>query len=169
MRASYGLKDSTIRLRVENLILNKIKKIVVAQLNQGATPHGVALTCGVALSLGIFPILGTTTLLCLLAGQIFKLNQPLLISLNYILYPLQIIGIPIFIYAGESILGLQHLTINVFEMVQNFSKDWHLFLVQYGWAGVHAILAWMLITPFVGMAVYFALLPLFKRTKINRV
>ena len=57
-------------------VLNKIKVLIREQITQGANPHGLALSCAVAITLGTVPLLGTTTLLCFIAGLIFKVNQP---------------------------------------------------------------------------------------------
>jgi uncharacterized protein (DUF2062 family) len=141
-------------------MFEKIKKAFTNQLTQGATPHGLALTSAFAFSLGVIPILGTTTLLCLLAGIIFKLNQPLIQTLNYLFYPLQILGIPIFIYIGESILGQPHVTIIPTEMVQQFQADWIKFFKDYSLAGLHGFFAWALIAPLCGLLLYLVLKPI---------
>lgn len=141
-------------------MLVKVKQAFANQLTQGATPHGLALTSAFALSLGVVPLLGTTTLLCFLAGVVFKLNQPLIQVLNYLFYPLQILCIPIFLYIGESILNLPHITINPLEMVQQFGADWKQFLSDYTLAGLHALLAWALIAPICGSVLYFILKPI---------
>lgn len=138
-------------------MIEKVKKAFVNQLTQGATPHGLALTSAFALSLGVIPFLGTTTLLCLLAGILFKLNQPLIQTLNYLFYPLQILGVPIFIYIGESVLGQPHVTINPAEMVEQLGFDWKQFFKDYALAGLHGFFAWALIAPLCGLLLYLIL------------
>lgn len=145
--------------------MNRLKRIVIEQLSQGATPHGLAFTCSVALGLGVFPLMGTTTILCILFGYLFKLNHPLLQCLNYFLYPLQILLIPLFLYTGETILRRPHLSVNVVTMAHEISADWRLFLSRYGWAGAHAVFAWSLTAPFGALACYVLTLPIFKRLK----
>ncbi len=147
-----------------NLIFAKIKKVISEQLTQGVTPRGLAMTCGFALSLSIFPFIGTTTLLCLLFGNLFKLNQPLLHALNYIFYPLQFICIPLFLYVGESILGVPHLAIHPTEMVQQFTTNWQQFLQLYTIAGLQALLAWFFIAPFMGLITFYLLRPILEKT-----
>ncbi|MFP5305375.1 MAG: DUF2062 domain-containing protein, partial [Gammaproteobacteria bacterium] len=63
---------------------------IVAQLRQGITPEKIALTLALGAVLGIFPILGSTTLLCAVAGVWLRLNQPVIQIVNYFMYPLQI-------------------------------------------------------------------------------
>jgi uncharacterized protein (DUF2062 family) len=63
---------------------------VAAQLTQGITPEKIALTLSVGSALALFPILGTTTLLCLLAGILLRLNQPIIQIVNALCTPLHL-------------------------------------------------------------------------------
>ena len=145
------------------MIFSKIRTVVVQQIKRGATAHGLAMSCGFAFSLGIVPLLGTSTFLCLIFGHLFKLNHPLMQAVNYLIYPLQIIFIPIFLYVGETILQEPHLSINPSELVQQFSADYRQFFSVFGMAGLHAALSWLLISPILGLICYAILRPVFKR------
>src|SRR5256885_328582 len=63
---------------------------ILAQLRQGITPEKIALTLALGAALGIFPILGASTLLCAIAGIWLRLNQPVIQLTNYLVYPLQL-------------------------------------------------------------------------------
>jgi uncharacterized protein (DUF2062 family) len=143
-------------------MLKRLKNIVITQLTQGAHPRGLALSCSVAFVFGVIPLMGTTTLLCLLIGPLFKVNQPLTQFLNYLLYPLQIFMIPVFLRMGEWILGAKQLVINPLEMVKQFAAGPGAFLSQYWIVGVHALLAWILVAPILGILVYFLARPVFE-------
>ena len=147
------------------MIFNKLKRLISEQLRQGVTPKGLAMTCAFALSLSVFPLIGTTTLLCLFFGNLFKLNQPLLHALNYIFYPLQFLCIPLFLFAGEAILGLPHLIIHPTEMVQQFTANWRQFLRLYTMAGLQAAFAWCLLAPFAGLITFLVIKPVFEKAK----
>lgn len=56
----------------------------------GLTPQKLALTLCIGVVLGIMPLVWGTTLLCLLLGHVFRLNQLALQSINYLLYPVQL-------------------------------------------------------------------------------
>lgn len=144
---------------------HKLKKLIKDQFTQGVTPHALALTCSFALCLGLFPILGTTTTLCFLFALAFRLNQPLIQALNYLLYPLQIIFIAIFVYAGEWLTNAAHVSINPKKMLELFSSDWRAFMNQYAMAGARAVLAWALFAPLAGALIYFVTKPIFTRIK----
>ena len=147
------------------MIISKIKKVISDQLTQGVSPQGLAMTFSFALSLSIFPMIGTTTLLCFLFGNFFKLNQPLLHALNYIFYPLQFLCLPFFLYTGESILGVPHLTIRPTEMAQQLTSNWKEFMQMYTIAGFQAALGWLIIAPLLGAAAYFLIRPMLEKYK----
>jgi uncharacterized protein (DUF2062 family) len=56
----------------------------------GMTPKKLALTFCIGVAIGIMPLVWGTTLICLLFGHVFRLNQLALQSLNYLLYPVQL-------------------------------------------------------------------------------
>lgn len=147
------------------MFIQKVKNVIAQQLSQGTTPHDIALTFALALFLGLIPLLGTTTTLCILFAWMFKLNQPLIQLLNYVFYPLQLIGIPTFLYIGESILQSPHTTIYPTEMATQFFADWKLFFVKYGMAGLHALLAWIIIAPILSIGLYFIVRPIVEKLK----
>jgi hypothetical protein len=60
-------------------------------LTQGITPEKLALSVGLGVSLGIFPMLGSTTILCAVFGFLFRVYQPAIQVVNYFTYPLQLI------------------------------------------------------------------------------
>ena len=79
---------------------NKLRALVLDQLRQGITPEKIALTIALAAGIGVFPLLGTTTVLCFAIGVPLRLNQALMQLVNYLVYPLQIAGIYLFVRIG---------------------------------------------------------------------
>ncbi len=124
------------------------------QLTRGITPQKIAFTLTLGFAIGIFPILGSTTLLCFFAGSMFQLNQPLLQTLNYALYPLNILLIPAFIRAGEKIFGADPVPFNLGVWLESLRNSPSAFLHEFGMAGVHAVAAWCLIVPVPAFIVY---------------
>ena len=70
---------------------------VLALLKQGLTPEKLALSLALGAILGVFPVLGATTALCLGAGLAFRLSHPALQIANLAVYPLQIPLILVFV------------------------------------------------------------------------
>ena len=133
---------------------------VVAQLKQGITPGKVALTLALGGVLGIFPILGATTLLCGVAGVWLRLNQPLIQLVNYLVYPLQILLLIPFYRAGERLFGAEPVPIvNVPDLVARFGADPWQFLVDYGLVGLYGIAVWCLAAPLLALLAYWLLKP----------
>src|SRR5512134_1071225 len=83
---------------------------IVALLRQGLTPEALALSLAVGLVLGVFPIIGATTILCGLAGSVFRLNHVALQLANYLAYPLQVPLILAFVRLGEGLLRAPRVT-----------------------------------------------------------
>ncbi|MBX3017578.1 MAG: DUF2062 domain-containing protein [Bdellovibrionaceae bacterium] len=141
----------------------KIKTVVRNQLKQGASPEGLARACAVSALVSVFPLLGTTAVLCLLAGILIRGNQPVMHIVNYLLYPAQILLLPVYLYLGEWLVGAPHVTIHPVVIFQKMTTDFGAFLAEYGWAGLYAIMAWALITPPCAWILYHALRPVFRR------
>jgi uncharacterized protein (DUF2062 family) len=141
----------------------RVVDVVLAQLRQGITPQKIALTVAVGATLGLFPILGSTTLLCFLAGIILRLNQPIIQAVNYLMYPLQITGIYFFIRTGEWLTRTPPLPFSIPGLLQQFRAAPLHFFQEFGMTALRGVLAWVLIAPLVAAVLYFALLPVLRR------
>lgn len=139
---------------------------ILAQLRQGITPEKIALTLALGGVIGIFPILGATTLLCGVVGVWLRLNQPVIQLVNYLVYPLQVLLLIPFYRAGETLFGQPHLPIfSVTDLITRFQAGPLQFFADYGMVGVYGIVVWCLVAPPLMAAVYFTLKPLLKSLK----
>lgn len=138
-------------------------KPMVDQIKQGADPKGLANAVASASVIAILPILGATTALCAFVGVRWKLNQPVLQLVNYLLYPVQILLIPVFIYWGAMLLGVEPVSFNPQTVMLEFKADPGLFFSNYGMAGLRAVLAWALLSPVIYFPVRALSLLVFKR------
>ena len=131
---------------------------------QGLTPDKVALTLGVGTACSLFPFLGFTSLLNLGVGLWLRLNQPLLQTFNQVLGPLQLMLIVGYVRLGEQLWGDHDSRFTLTEMLRVF-RDTSLgdFLRTFGWAGIHALTAWIFTAPMLVAAVYFAARPALRR------
>jgi uncharacterized protein (DUF2062 family) len=137
---------------------------VLTQLTQGVTPDRIAATLAAGTVCSILPFFGFTTLLNVGAGLALRMNQPILHALNTLLGPVQLALILVYVRGGELLWGHRGDGFTVGEMLREF-RDRSLgeFLQQFGWAGVHAATAWVITSPLVAMAIYFASRPLLRR------
>ncbi len=146
-----------------NVFYRKIIQPLLALLKQGITPEKLALSVALGSVLGIFPVLGSTTLLCLVAGFLFKLNQPAIQIVNYLVYPLQFICLIPFFRLGEKLFSAPRLPLTA-EQIKIWATSDPFGAIRALWTSTwHAIVAWGLVAPLVALAFYFALLPLFHR------
>jgi uncharacterized protein (DUF2062 family) len=137
--------------------------LMLAQLRQGITPRKIALTLALGLILGLFPILGTTTALCLLAGLFLKLNQPIIQLVNWVAAPLQIPGIYGFVRVGEWLTHSPPISFSITALLLAFRASPLEFLKQYGTTGLRGVLAWLLIAPGIAALLYVIALPILAR------
>ena len=145
-----------------NFWQRRVRDPIVAQLTQGITPEKIALTVAIGSGLALFPILGTTTLLCFLVALALRLNQPIIQLINQALWPVQIPMIFVCVKLGEHILEANHAPISLSEMQQLF---WHHpaeFFQKFGATAGHAIVGWVVVAPFYMGAVYFIALPIMR-------
>lgn len=131
---------------------------IVAQLSQGITPQQIAFTLAAGSVIGIFPVLGTTTLLCGLFGLALRLNQPIIQLVNYLVYPVQIALLFPFYRAGEWLFGLTPVPLlSITELAQRFAADPVQFFADYGLVALCAAAVWLLLAPLLTGALYVVL------------
>jgi uncharacterized protein (DUF2062 family) len=133
---------------------------LVAVMGQGHTPEKIALSVALGITLGLFPIFGTTTLLCVGAAVALRLNHPAIQITNQIMYLVQIPLIVVFIRMGESMLGVAPSAFSVATMLAELRAHPVSLFERFGAAGLHGILGWAMVAPVVVALTYAALLPI---------
>jgi uncharacterized protein (DUF2062 family) len=112
-------------------------------LKQGLSPTKLAIVLALGMTLSVFPILGTTTLLCTAAALMFRLNFPAIQIANYLAFPVQIILFFPFVEIGEKITGKALEEISQATLVSAFNAGFfhainelsnYLILACFGWA-----------------------------------
>ncbi len=147
----------------ESFWKRRIVTPIAAQLRQGATPERLALTVALGFVLGIFPILGSCTLLCGIAAFALRLNQPVIHLVNYLVYPLQLVLIIPIYRAGEVLFGNAPIPLSIPLIFERFRADFGQFLRDFGMIAVQGIVVWCIAAPVVVAAIYFATRPLLRR------
>jgi uncharacterized protein (DUF2062 family) len=132
------------------------------QLTQGVSPGKIALSIAVGSALALFPILGTTTTLCLLAGIFLGLNQPILQAVNAVCLPIYLPGVVAFIRLGDWLTGSSTASLNVPVMFALASHHPGEFLRQFGATAAHAVLGWAAVAPFWIVGVFLILRPILR-------
>ena len=153
---------------MRDFLRRRLANPLLLLLKQGLAPEALALSLALGATLGLFPVLGVTTALCVAAGFALRLNHPALQLANYAVYPLQIPLILVFVRLGESIVGATPMPVSVERLLVLFREDPLAFLARFGWTGLHGMLGWLTVAPLIGGALYVGLL-LFLRYTARRV
>lgn len=135
-----------------------------AQLARGVTPDRLAFTVGLGTACSLFPFLGLTSLLNLGVGVALRLNHPILQTLNQLLGAVQLALVLVYVRVGEWIWDADAGAFTVSEVLRVFREETLIvFFQQFGWAGVHALTAWLVTSPLLIAVIALSLRPLFHR------
>src|SRR5271167_1321027 len=100
MRAPAPSSSSGSGKTMRATLYRKLIQPFIDLLKQGVTPEKIALTVAVGISLGVTPVIGSTTVLCTLAAVALRLNLPGIMVVNGAVYPLQLMLLVPFLRAG---------------------------------------------------------------------
>lgn len=155
-------------MMMKNYVHDKIGQPILNLLRQGTSPEKLSLSMASGAVIGIFPVLGSTTLICAAIAIVFRLNLPAIQLANYLVYPLQIALLIPFVSFGAFLFGAEPMMpLSVQEISALFQQDF------WGTIGssldtiVHAAVAWFLVSIPVFPALGFALVPIFRKVKFR--
>jgi uncharacterized protein (DUF2062 family) len=140
---------------------------VAKQLTLGTTPEKIAWTISLGVVLGVFPIMGSTTLVCLLVGWLLRLNQPVLHVFKTLVYPLHLALILAFIRLGERLYGVPLISFSIPQLLDRFKLDPLQFAKDFGMAAWHGVSAWLLIAPVAAILIKVAVLPVLRQLAVS--
>src|SRR5215472_18851503 len=103
----------------QSFFYRKLVVPILDLLRQGITPEKIAQSLAFGLVLGVFPVLGSTTILCALAAIIFRLNLPAIQLVNYFVYPLQLALLIPFIRFGEILFRAPHVPLSLTIIIES--------------------------------------------------
>ena len=121
----------------------KIVSPLSSLLKQGLSPTKLALVVALGVVLSIFPVLGTTTLICSLVALLFQLNIAAIQIANYAAFPLQIVLFFPFLKLGETLSGISLDPISKDQLISTFQEGlfqaiseltWYLLVACLGWS-----------------------------------
>jgi len=144
-------------------VLRKIKHAVRLQLRQGLSPAACSASIAASFTIGIFPIMGFSTLINTVVAFFFRLNQPVVQAFNWIVGPLKIALIFPFLRFGEWLFGAEPFSLSLTEFSKIFFEDWLATTREFAWTFVHAIAGWLVVAPVIFCICYWV-----ARAVINR-
>ena len=121
---------------------------VLTLLRMGASPRQLAWSIAAGMAIGVNPLLGSTTILCLAVAMLFRLNVAASQLGNHIVYPLQLLMFVPFLRFGSIIFGTPPMPLaptalmeaarsHPVSLVREIWRwEWHAFVV---WAALAAV------------------------------
>lgn len=140
---------------------------VVTQLTHGTSPDRIGWTIALGMVVGVFPIMGSTTLVCLLIGWLLRLNQPVLHVFRAVVYPLHLALILIFIRLGERLYGAPLISFSIPQLIGKFKDSPLQFARDFGMAAWHGVSAWLLIAPVAAVLIKMAAMPALRKLSVS--
>jgi uncharacterized protein (DUF2062 family) len=136
---------------------------IINQLKAGTTPECISWAIALGMVLGVFPVLGSTTLVCFLAAWFFRLNQAVIQVFQWLVYPLHLALILVFIRMGERLFGAPSMPLSIQQLIVKFKDDPFQFASDFGMSALYGVIAWLLIAPFAVILIKVSVMPLVKK------
>jgi len=125
------------------------------QLTRGTSKEKIAFAMAISPVISAFPVLGMTTILTVVFGSIFKLNIPFLLLFKSLFYPMHLALILVFIRIGESWNNAPHIPFSIPQLLEKFKDSPIQFSKDFGMTALYGIEAWVIITPWFAIPLYF--------------
>lgn len=143
--------------------IRRITEKMHALSGQGVPPERLALSLALGGALGVFPVVGTSTLLCIALGIALRLNHVALQAANQSMYLVQLALLPLFLRVGQALAGAPPGPRLEWTQIQAafWKSPWSLG-ASLGPALGHSVLGWAACAPVLALALYVAVLPLLR-------
>ena len=134
----------------------RVVRPLVDLLRIGATPERLAWSFAMGVLIGINPLLGSTTVLALAVASLFRLNYIASQLGNHLMYPLQLLLLPVWIALGSRLFGTPGLKLGTHEIVLEAKHHpWQTTKALWTWEW-HALIVWavaaVVLMPLLAMA-----------------
>ena len=132
-------------------------------LKQGLSVNRLAASIATGAAVGTSPLIGTTTLTCSALALGFRLNPVITLTVNYAVYPVQLLMIFPFASIGTRITGWQNLPFDprrLSDLIR--TRGWQTLEPLAGTFG-NAFLAWLAWAPAVFLLIFLGSRPFLRR------
>ncbi len=107
--------------------------------------------------------MGSTSLVCLAIGHIFKLNQPVVHLFKTLTYPIHLPMILVFIRLGQKLNEVSPIPFSITEMLTQFKESPPQFARDFGMAALYGIEAWAVAALFLIPLIRYISLPILRK------
>jgi uncharacterized protein (DUF2062 family) len=145
----------------------RVVQPLVELLRQGITPEKIAITIALGVTLGVTPVLGSTTLLCTLAAIALRLNLPAIQLVNWLAYPLQLALLVPFLRAGAWMFGEEPASASLAHILSLVRSDVFLAVSTLWTATLHALVAWLAVGSLATVLIFLLLAPVLRWMRVQ--
>lgn len=133
---------------------------------QGTSPSKIAWCVACGITLAVFPVVGTTTLLCTVVAMSLGLNLPAIQAVNYLAAPLQLALLLPLMRMGDLLFGAPRSSLSAERVLTMIRQHPGSAITALGLSTLHAVVAWLLLAPLAFVFLYFPTNHAFKRLAI---
>jgi uncharacterized protein (DUF2062 family) len=140
---------------------------ILALLRMGATPRTMAWSIALGMMIGLNPMIGTTTVLCLAAAGCFRLNVVASQIANHAMFPLEVALVLPFIRLGSRVFHTAAMPLSPRLFMRSASTA-PIALTRQLWVWEwHALLVWAAIALIAAPLIAVGLTPLLERMLVR--
>lgn len=154
-----------------NRLFNPLRKLGERMWNdcRQTDPQRAALSVAFGTVAGLIPAIGVATPLSILIGVVLRLNHIIVQGVQWLLWPLQLILIPVFISAGKW-LFLPHISSAPVYIREAASQGFFQALRSSGELLLSGIALWLIASILLGPLIYFLVFQILSRAdkSVNR-
>jgi uncharacterized protein (DUF2062 family) len=140
-----------------------ISNVLREALRTGTTPRQLALTFALGFVISIFPIVGTTTWICLGLAIVFRLNIAIIQIVNYLAFPVQLVLILPFINIGSFVFNLNPFPYTQHELIAMLKTNFWGLVSEAGISLGSGVVIWSLVSIPLFLSVFYLTFILFSR------
>jgi len=139
------------------VIRKRIIDPLIGFLKQGISPASLALAITAGIVLAYIPVFGISTLLCLLAIWLLRLNPAVVLLANQVAYPLQFVFFIPFLRSGEWLFNAPMVPFSVSQIVEMAKENlWH--VISLLWQStLYGLVVWVIVSIPIALILYFVL------------
>lgn len=146
-----------------NWVYRRVALPILALLRRGASPERLAWSLAIGLVVGINPVLGSTTVLCLLFAFVFRLNIAASQLTNHLVYPLQILLLIPFLRLGARLFHTSSLPLSPTQLL-HLARTRPIALSRQLWQWEsHALVLWLVLAAMAAPVLAASLTPILRR------
>lgn len=145
------------------MIRRKVIDPLIGFLKQGVSPASLALAITAGVVVAYIPVFGISTLLCLLAIWLFRLNPGVVILANQVAYPLQFVFFIPFLRTGDWLFNSASVPLSAAQIFAMAKENLWGVISMLWQSTLYGVVVWMIVSIPIGFMLYFLLKMLISR------